>query len=431
MEGYRFIICDMLLAAELCFFVINAIAFMKDEDHYFYYSSMLASVLAMCLTKRAGVLFAGIAVFIVTGMMMNKDYKNIRELVVLVIASSAITFTWFGAGEYTFIPVVMFIPALMLKLYLGWRITLSDSYRSLIDIICVCVCGAGLAGFMFLFLARSAYAYDVLARFMKDLFSITWGNEDTTGYLCLSYGFFVLASFIMMMVIRGRDGDSVYASFFGHLSIGMIIYSLIMLYVHITSIGPFNENRESLIPRYMIPWEILVVFLVFYYFLVRREEASTISILIGLVIILLISDSGTFLQGLFARHRCIGYHAFEDAGITLESGDMVYYIDEQPYFNYSDREFYYHIAPAKSNFIDQIFFGNNGRVQMNCEELARDMADDRYLHVPYDYLYLQSFDDDFAERYGSLFEDESDIASGRVYRITLYENSVQLQLIQQ
>ena len=435
MEGFGFIICDMLLAAELCFFMISGLSFIQSRDYYYYFS-MMASVMAMCLTKRTGVLFAAVSVFMVTGIMMNADYKHFGELLGLVIASTLTVFTWFGIEDYTFIPIAFFITALVMNITVRWCNDLSDHFRPYITGILIFIALAGLGGFVFIFLARSGYGYDVMARFMRDLFRISLGDEEPSGYICLSYGFFMTASMIAALIIKERnsmqwfsESSDIFVKLFAHISIGMLLYALVMLYAHIKNIGPVNEYRESIIPRYIIPMEIVVVFMIVYVFVVENQQTSSLIIMISLVAILMISDSGSFFRDVFARHQCIGFTAFDDAGITLASGDMVYFIDEQPYFGYSDREFYNHIAPAKSNFIDQIFFGNNGRIEMTQEELSQDMADDRYLHVPYDYLYLQSFDEDFIERYGGLFENVGDIAPGSVYRIIPTGDQVQLQVI--
>ena len=57
------------------------------------------------------------------------------------------------------------------------------------------------------------------------------------------------------------------------------------------------------------------------------------------------------------------------------------------------------------------------------------MISDQYLKVPYDYLYLQTIDDDFAERYSVLFEDPSDIASGSAYYVLVDGDHVRLRSV--
>ena len=85
--------------------------------------------------------------------------------------------------------------------------------------------------------------------------------------------------------------------------------------------------------------------------------------------------------------------------------------------------------PAKTNFIDQIFMGNAGRVEFSAGELEQMVASDQYLGIPYNYLYLQTIDDDFADRYGELFEDPADIAAGHAYYVILNGNGARFRLI--
>ena len=435
MDGFRYIICDMLLAAELCFFMMSALAYLRDSN-LSDFLSMIAVVIAMCLTKRAGVLFAAIAIFIITGAFLEDSLIRIRDLVILVLAPTLITFIWFGSDKYVLIPAVMFIGALFFYFAFTWAATVNNSVSPFVMGLLVGVIGVGVAGYVYVFLLEDGYSYDVMARFLNDFFSISIGSEDSTGYIYLSYGYFALLALVFAMLLREQpslsginDDTGVYKSVFLNTVIGMMAYALAMLYVHINGTGLFNKHRESLIPRYIIPWEILVVFLVIFVIVIRNDRTSTLMILIALVAVLVISDSGTFFRGLFSKHRCIGYYAFQDAGITPEYGDLIYFIDEQPYFYYSDREFYNYVAPAKTNFIDQIFLGNNGRIEMTAEELSKDITCDRYLHVPYDYLYLQSYDEDFIERYGDLFENVADIESGRVYEVQVCDTGLVLKLL--
>ena len=49
--------------------------------------------------------------------------------------------------------------------------------------------------------------------------------------------------------------------------------------------------------------------------------------------------------------------------------------------------------------------------------------------VPYGFAIGDYYDDDFAERYSSLFEDPEDIAPGRAYRVITDGRKVTLKLL--
>ena len=54
---------------------------------------------------------------------------------------------------------------------------------------------------------------------------------------------------------------------------------------------------------------------------------------------------------------------------------------------------------------------------------------DQYLEKPYDYLYLQTIDEDFADRYGVLFENPDEILPGHAYLIEINGDDVRFRLI--
>ncbi len=434
LEAFRYVLGDMVIAGTICFFVINIVRYAETDEHY-YYVTALISLCSMCLTKRLGPVYASLCVFMAVPICIRSSVMRIRELSGLMAAISIVTFSWFGISVYDLVPIAGLLGGVALYWGIGRLGRVSGRYREAFTVaIALGIIGV-IFGFMILVLGRSSYGYAVMARFMQDLFKVT--TED--GYICLSYGLYTVIAFVMALTFRylgrartwGFTGEEAAGNetLFAWTGIAMAVFSLFMLTMHIWQIGPMNDNMEGLIPRYMIPWEILTVFLVAYAFLRHVEEIKLIPLVIGVLAIMLVSDSGELYRQMFAKHQCVGYYALSDAGITLEAGDMVYFIDEQNYFTYSDREFYYRSWPARTNFIDQIFMGNNGRVQFTAEELERMIASDQYLEIPYDYLYLQTIDDDFADRYASLFENPYDIAPGSAYYVFVDGDHVRLRSV--
>lgn len=433
LEAFVYVLGDMVIAAALCFFIMQISAFVRTDDHYYYFSGILC-LASMCLIKRMGPVFASILLFIAVPMMIRRNVTYIRELSGMMVIVALVTLSWLGFSQYTCMPVFMLACGLAIAFVLRRLETVSERYRdaAYLGLMGIMVCALG--GYMILFLGRrGGYAYAVMARFMEDQFRFSM--ED--GYLCLPYGMFAILCILAALILRrrhkttpislasgeptaGQKPDTEYIDHincFVWISMAMIAYALIMLYVHIWQIGPSNDNLEGLIPRYMIPWEILAVFFLIYVFIVRQANIRAEWMLLGLIGLICVSDTGELYRQLFAKHQCIGYTALSDAGIELNSGDLVYFIDEQNYFSYTDREFYYCMWPAKTNFIDQIFMGNNGRVEFTADELKQMIVSEQYLEVPYDYLYLQTIDDDFADRYGELFEDPADIQPGSAYYV--------------
>ncbi|SCY08041.1 hypothetical protein SAMN02910292_00809 [Lachnospiraceae bacterium XBB2008] len=436
LDGFGYILCDMVLAAGMCAYLMYVFSLIRKKgdsgDHVRLVDfDLIASILvlvAICLIKRTGVVLASLLIFCVAGAMMEASLKHVRSLLISLLCVAVIVYTWERVEWFWVITHVAF--AVLAALYVLYRYVLitHNKHARIIDAAGV-VCILGACGAAALWFSRSEYGSAVMARFMHDLFTVSVGSEDRTGFVVLSYGFFILLALFLQLSLKKNDENASFRPVVTGLILSMIMYAVFMLWEHIHDIGPVNEMRESIIPRYMIPWEIVVLFLAVYIFIIRDENSSARKMLVVLAILFLISDTATFYRGLFSRHHCIGYHAFEDAGITLQSGDMIYFIDERNYFSYTDREFYYYMFPAKTNFIDEVFMGNNGPLEMDADTLESLMASDLYLGIPYDYLYLQTYNDDFAERYGSLFENPADIAPGTAYYVITDGTDVTLRRV--
>ncbi len=433
LEAFWLILGDMVLAALVCYCLICTVRLAQTQEK-FYLGAMILALMSMCLTKRLGPVFASMCVFIAVPVLIRRSATYIRELAIMMAAIAIATFSWFGINVYDVVPFAALAGGLILYYILTVIRDVDERYKNVLITGSVLVVAGAVFGYMILILGKDSYSYAVMARFMEDLFGI--GTEE--GFISLSYGFYMIIAFTMAAVIRyagakghimEKDSRVDISDMFMWLGFAMIVYALFMLTMHIWQIGPMNNNLEGIIPRYLIPWEIPVVFLIFYTLFVMRDDAGLISLVIAFTVLLCISDSRELYRQLFAKHQCVGYNALSDAGIELTSDDMVYFIDEDNYFTYSDREFFYRMWPAKTNFIDQIFMGNAGRVEFSAGELEQMVASDQYLGIPYNYLYLQTIDDDFADRYGELFEDPADIAEGHAYYVILNGNGARFRLI--
>ena len=195
-------------------------------------------------------------------------------------------------------------------------------------------------------------------------------------------------------------------------AISMLVYALIMLKVHISIIGPDRDYIENLIPRYLIPWEVVVVFLFIHAFILTDKKATAKTYIIALALMFLISDSSVLLGDTFVKHKAREYNAFEEAGMTPPRWTMIYYVDEQYTYGYADREFFYSMFPARTNFVYQMFGGSLDELTISADEFSDILLSE------YNFLYLQSYSDEFTGRYGSLFENEADIEPESVYSVT-------------
>ena len=105
--------------------------------------------------------------------------------------------------------------------------------------------------------------------------------------MILSYGLFMLISVVASVYIRQEYGDDLLPGILIRIPVAMIGYALIMLYLHITRTGPVNEYMESLVPRYMIPWEILVTFVVLFGMFIEYEQTTIYRLILALIVLMI------------------------------------------------------------------------------------------------------------------------------------------------
>ena len=425
MESFRYILGDTALAASFIYFVINVLSYLETQDRSYYILSVVG-ILAVCMIKRIGIICAALMIFSVTHAMMEKSESGIKNLGIYTVVVTLISISWFGIEHWEIyaIPALVYGGSILFYYVVRRLHPLWENHRDALIMVTASCTAVGLLG-VFIILARvgaGGYGHAVTARFLEDLFSVV--ADD--GFITLSYGICVLA-IIGLGAYLSRTREKTYlAGIAFYTAIAMMMYAILMLYTLIRDVGPINEYRESIIPRYIIPWEILAVFLILYVFVVDNQHIRALQLLMVFIVLVCITDTGELYRGLFNKHRCIGYYALENADIELQSGDMVYFIDEENSFAYSDREFYYWCWPAKTNFVDDIFLGNNGPLEIDADTLKGYLINDRYLNEPYDYLYIQSYGEDFIKRFGRLFADPDDIAPGTVFRVIITDDEVTL-----
>ncbi len=142
------------------------------------------------------------------------------------------------------------------------------------------------------------------------------------------------------------------------------------------------------------------------------DKLNLTTMVIALIVVLLISDSGTMLWGFYFKRHTEDYSAVTNSNVTLNSDDMIYYIDEEYTYGYANREFYYCVFPAKTNFIYNVIGGEDlGRIELTCEEFSDK------LYETYDYVYIQSYSEDFIDRYGQLFKNSEEIKEKCLYTV--------------
>lgn len=412
MEGFDYVLVDGAIAAALCFFVLNVLSYVRSGDRYYYVASVL-SLLAITLTKRVGPIFVGLMIFIVSSVFIRQ--KKYIELVGYAFLSAIVSYSWFGIGfkkvhlaiTMAIIPLAFLVGAAIFYFVIKMILKVPAKYREGVVVLCVFGMFAVLLLGTIKYMGTDGYAYGVLARFCDDFIDITVKD----GYIKLSYGIFMIMAVGLAAYNHVHKKDAVIRDISFLTVFAMTAYALAMLYLHIFSIGPLNSYIEGLVPRYMIPWEIMVAFLYCYEFVVDNEKITFVKCLAVFMVIAVISNSSEFFRGLFYKHQAQEYKEFAKAGIELQAGDMIYFVDEEATYGYADREFFYNAFPARSNYIYTIFEGTLEELEIPADEFRKELLEQ------YNYLYLQTCTEGFIERYADLFGGEDKVLQGSAYYV--------------
>lgn len=412
MEGFDYILMDGVIAAFLCFFVQNGIRYIETKETYYYVASILGLV-EISLLKRMGIVFVSLALMCVVSIFIRE--KKYKEFIGYVFFSALSVISWFVVGlnknndarKLILMLVTMAIAELLFCYVIKFVDKLNEKARNIAIIFMVFVFAAFMLGIAIKVLGRDGYSYDVMARFCSDYIRV----DTTGGFIKLSYGIYMILAVMMAAYLYTSKKNKIIRDILFFTLSSMTIYAVIMLYLHIVQIGPLNGNIEGLVPRYMIPWEILVTFLYFYYFIAEDRKLSLLKCLIAFMIIALISNSPAFFRAIFSKHQAQKYFAFENTEVQLKPGDMVYYVDENAYYGYADREFYYSIFPAETNFIYDPYDGTMDELTISIIEFKEVLTEQ------YNYLYLQTCTEGFIERYAALFGGEDKVVQGSAYYV--------------
>ena len=117
------------------------------------------------------------------------------------------------------------------------------------------------------------------------------------------------------------------------------------------------------------------------------------------------------------------FWGIEHAESSFVPGDKVYYVNRTDYDVDDPRKLNYRVFPATSNLKNVQLLTSADRHGVTAEDLEADAMSAQEFSAKlteknYTYVYLDRPDEDFIQRYGSLFENPEDIGDGRLYEVT-------------
>lgn len=397
------------------------------QDKNFYFFSFIVAIQCLTLSKRSGFIFSSIFLTIFVALCIANNTKQHMLVIVVSILVSLITIvSWFGVSKYALLPICSAVAGLGV----GYAMKNSESLFKRKEIRTLVF---ALPLITILVAISSVFKMDEYSRlccssYLYDLFSI---YDKSHGIKSIPFGYWIIAvfalAFIKCHINNKRNKENTF--FYLGIGAGMILYSIALLYLHITDIGPANQYTTHIISRYYIPFIICVLGMICVEVIqstLLDDFKKTIVLCSILVVLLLSSEVSNFFESFFIKNQNMNFYAFDKAGIELTSNDCIYFVDEVDDNTYRDREFYYSVYPAKTNFVysDILDSQGVGKLPYNLEEFASILKD------KYNYVYLQTIDKDFIREYKELFLNEEDISQGHIYRVDESHGDVKLVLIE-
>ena len=163
------------------------------------------------------------------------------------------------------------------------------------------------------------------------------------------------------------------------------------------------------------------------FFITHGKNTTMLSWLMVLFVVTVVSDTKLFLGDYFNKWKDQGYNEFVNNDIELSTDDSIFFIDEKPNYPVTFLEFMLDVIPARTNYGLSSY--NYGYMELTADELEGILASSN-LGGKFDYVYVQSVEDSFIKRYGSLFEDADDFSAGSVYSVIADGDGVKLRKIQ-
>lgn len=410
MPGYDRALADGMIAAIICFFIYSLLNYLNNFEN-FHLISMIIAAAALCLTKRIGFIIACMMLFIAFYAMLGKRDKIFTKgnCIMVTIVLLAI-FSWHHLSIFVLVPLFSLIAAGLLH-----HMTVKFSGKN-IKVVYIFI----LTGLAFLLVAVGSEVCiknDIAVPIGRLLNKILY-FDFSCGYIHVPYVLFIallIGTYIWSVINNSFIVDQ-------RVMLGVIIsmaaYGIMMCGIYVFAIYPLKSSIEGITPRYMIPWEIMIVYVLLFVVVSDANKEVVKHLLALCCVILLLSDTGTFLESIALKHERPDYDAFEKCGIELGEADKIYYIDEECESSESYLEFYYSVFPATSNFKEALSDGFEFDVSE--ERLKADISDG------YNYVYIHSFEKDFPKRCGKMFENKKEISPKTVYRVESSGDNIKL-----
>ena len=432
-EAYDALTPDLLLSGATAYTVIYIYRFICDKSK-FSFTCLFAGLFVCTFSKRIGIVIASllIAVLVVVVKLQYHDKKTDLSIGTATIALMAVYYLWLGQRSYTVLPILMCVFGWGMSI--GIRTFLSSKKKRdwigigmlVIGVFFVCVVFWGI---------RHENVTAIIRNYLSCVFST---NSSAVGSVIpVSLGTFVLGTALFtvcstksnFLIRRTKEITVVCVLDKRYRTLMYAVISMCVAYVFILGylyldIAPSNEGFGVYIPsfeRYVLPCYYCIIVSGVYYL---KEHGAEHIVLAGLATaFLLFGNLGNLSYYMMGGVKPQRFYGFEKANISLTEDDKIYFVDEVDASEVvrTGLAFIYDCMPAECD-VENDLYGTDDcpvRNSITVEEWSSILSDG------YTYVYLQTLNDEFQDKYGQLFIGE-EIATGNVYRVVVSGTDVLL-----
>jgi hypothetical protein len=236
-----------------------------------------------------------------------------------------------------------------------------------------------------------------------------------------------IAGLYLLYKKAADDDDRKYLIIGGGLVLSELIYIIGYLFLYVVEIAPENGADGPYLPsfyRYMAP--CFYAFFLFAVYVVWEKYAGRFNGVVFLICLVSTLFSGKLFNYIFMKPETLHFYGFEQAGIELNSSDKILFIDEQDDdsgIEWAD-SFIYDVVPA----IAKELYLLKPKDFPEGEYLTVELFKQQLVNQGYTYVYIQTVDDEFLERYKELFPQIESVPSGSVYEVLSTSSGAELVL---
>lgn len=415
---YNTFLADGIIGLAVGAMAVSIYAYFSTEDKVYLFQ-IYSELYLITSTKRIGILLAGcmLAVFLFLLYKKGCCSKTYGEKLLIsstVIICPVLTYVlWSGFSILVTLPVMFALGSVVC-------VTLCNRWDNKISKIILAI-GVLVALVVGLWLFKNILMGDDLSKsstinYFKAILAegtVYWGDSFKISLIKL------MIIVLFPIFLMKKDNILLYWEYIS-LIVMLMVYVAALCVTYAVRIAPKNPGFGQYVPgieRYLLGCFWAIIMLISYwimdYYIDNKKQLLSIAAVA--VVVIMMTNLGTFSDYMLMHPRHVSFYGFENAGITLTKEDNVFLIQEAPMdveYNVG-ASFTYDNYPASCSVKNEFSYTKDKTERIEPSEFSKILIDGGY-----NYIYIQSVYDDFADYYADMIDAEDiDVVSGSVFKV--------------